>query len=73
MNSQWITPKAVTSPGLGSEDLHLQSWKGLTKAGVHVRQQDVDVGRRQVLDKLNMLNNMSAKQIEEYQQKLATN
>jgi len=48
---------------------HLESWKGLVKAGVHVKEQEVDVGRRKVLDKLTMLNNMSAAQIEDCHRK----
>ena len=44
--TQWMSPKALTPFASSGEDLHLRSWKGLTKAGVHVREQEVDVGRR---------------------------
>ena len=48
---------------------HLESWKGLVRSGVHVKEQTVDVGRRKVLEKLTKLNNMSSKQIEDLYRK----
>ena len=47
--------------------LHYESWAGLRQAGVYAEEQEVDVGRRHVLNKLNMLNKMSSTQIEKYQ------
>lgn len=57
---------STQSPNKNS--LHLESWQGLIKAGVHVKEQEVDVSRKKVLNKLNMLNDMSSQQIEEFHQ-----
>ena len=43
-----------------NSNLHQESWKGLKRSGVHVPEQEVDVGRKNILDKLNKLNNMSS-------------
>lgn len=48
--------------------MHLESWKGLLKSGVHVPEQEVNVNRTKVMSKLFQLNNVIEDQIREYKE-----
>ena len=61
-----VSPLSQELGNNGRKSSHKESFKGLRNSGVYVREQKVDTGKKQVLTKLNILNNMSTEQFEEY-------
>ena len=60
--SRNVSPVSQELSNNGRKNSHQESFKGLRQAGVYVREQKVDAGRTQILNKLNMLNNLSTEQ-----------